>query len=98
MIDLLKPVLEHHKPVIVVFKHRLEVKTQVCNSETYVYRLIVHLACHIRVLGTDCKRIYKMALKGENSVDLSVKGYKSEPMHNQQRFHLQAYFAVFVIE
>ena len=32
--------------MIVVFKHRLEVQTWVCNSETYVCRLIVHLACH----------------------------------------------------
>ena len=32
--------------MIVVFKRRLEVQTQVCNSETYVCRLIVHLACH----------------------------------------------------
>ena len=38
--------IEHHKPMIVVFKHKLEVQTQVCNSETYVCRLIVHLACH----------------------------------------------------
>ena len=38
--------LEFHKPMIVIFKHRLEVQTQVCNSETCVCRLIVHLACH----------------------------------------------------
>ena len=44
-IELLKPILENHKPMIVVFKHRLEVQTRVCNLETYVSRLIVHLAC-----------------------------------------------------
>ena len=40
-IELLKPIFENHKPMIVVFKHRLEVQTQVCNLETYVSRLIV---------------------------------------------------------
>ena len=35
----LKPMLEHHKPMTVVFKHRLEVQTWVCNSKTYVCRL-----------------------------------------------------------
>ena len=46
IIELLKPMLEHHKPMIAVFKHRLEVQTRVCNSETYVWRLFVHLASH----------------------------------------------------
>ena len=27
MIELLKPPLEHHKPMIVAFKHRLEAQT-----------------------------------------------------------------------
>ena len=49
MIELLKPMLEHHIPMIVVFQHRLEVQTQVCNSETYVCEPIVHLACHTRM-------------------------------------------------
>ena len=36
MIELLNPMLENHKPMIVVFKRRLEVQTWVCNPETYV--------------------------------------------------------------
>ena len=34
MTKLLKPMLETHKPMIVVFKHRVEVQTWVCNFQT----------------------------------------------------------------
>ena len=46
MIEFLEPILENHKPMTVILKHRLQVQTQVCNLQTHVCRLILHLACH----------------------------------------------------
>ena len=46
MIELLEPMSENHKPMIVFFKYEFKVQTFVCNSKIYVCRHIVHLACH----------------------------------------------------
>ena len=62
IMELLKPMLESHKSMIVVFKHRLEVQTYVCRlidlgeiwdligsaSEGFPTYFIVQLACHSR--------------------------------------------------
>ena len=72
--------LEHHKPIIVVFKHRLQVQTWVsdgfptyfCHSKTYVCRLIVYLACHTGAVYdkyvTGMTKVKKLTERGKISI------------------------------